>query len=611
MKLDIKEIFKKTIKMFFICSIFVFINMNCDFSFGMTPLSFTVFIFCCYLLIHFKLTDLYKYKTFLNIICSILFGIIYIFGREYLWKTNFFHGLSLQKFVIIFIQCIIISFLFYEFIIIIHNKNNNYLKYNNKFMNILNEDNTKKIFFTILMCWFPYIILIYPCFICEDSLLELAQFYGFSNIYSSSVLLINTKQLITAHHPIIYTYLIGFFSKFININIGLYIYNILQTLFVIYTISKLLLFVNERLKNNRILSYMFIIICFYPFIPYLFSTLEKDTLFACIFMFFSMNLYEYIYEKKLNIISFIILSMLLILLRNNVKYVYFLFLILLFIFKKKDRKKIFIIGICIVFTIIGNMMFCNLKQISPTSKAEMLSIPFQQTARYIKYYKTEVTNKEKTTINKILDYDNLSKLYKPRISDPVKDTFKNKKVTNQDLKEYFIIWFQMFLKHPMCYIETVLQMQIENFNISIISIHTNSRSYSIRNKLLNNQYKSLDIHNFSKFGFKTNLTINKFGKFIEKYVFIMSNIPIIGLISIPATYFWMFILIILESINKKQIKNILLFSSFYLLYYFTIFLGPCDAVYQFRYCYPFFVSCPIFYLIWVRLKEIDLSTPNT
>ena len=67
MKLDIKEILKKTIKMFFICSIFVFINMNCDFSFGITPLSFTVFIFCCYLLIHFKLTDLYKYKTFLNI----------------------------------------------------------------------------------------------------------------------------------------------------------------------------------------------------------------------------------------------------------------------------------------------------------------------------------------------------------------------------------------------------------------------------------------------------------------------------------------------------------------------------------------------------------------
>lgn len=579
--------------------IYAFIHLNTDFSFAWSYLSISILIFCYYMIVTFNYNDLNKYKTNPNIVCSIIFGLIYILGREYLWNNKFFINLNIIKIFFIIIQWIIISFIFYEFLIFIHKlkiKNNK----SNYFMNKLNENNIWKIFLIILCCWIPYLILMYPTLINADSLFELAEFWGMHNKQSMDVILKNSSQLITSHHPVLYTYLIGYFSKFININIGLYLYNILQTLIVIYSISNLLLFVNNRIKNNQILSYMFIIICFYPFIPYLFISLEKDVLFACAFMFFGMSLYECVFEDNLNLKRFSISSILLVLLRNNVKYIFFLFLLILFMFMKNFRKKIFITAFLIVCSIVTLNIFCNINNITAGSKVEMLSIPLQQTARYVKYYENEVTNNEKEVINKVLDYKNISKKYKPRISDPIKNMFNDKKPSNNEICDYFKVWFKMFFKHPICYIEATLNTQIETFYPSGINVYTVRRSYENKHVLTTTPYIDEYQIQVSEFGFKPNNTIDRIGTIVDKIVYVTTNLPILGLISMSATYLWWAIIIIIDSINNNKWKNTLLFFSFYILYFFTLFLGPCDAVFEFRYIYPFFVSAPLFHLIQVK-----------
>ena len=50
-------------------------------------------------------------------------------------------------------------------------------------------------------------------------------------------------------------------------------------------------------------------------------------------------------------------------------------------------------------------------KITPSSIRETLSIPFQQTARYVSNYEDEVTEKEKKTIDKVLVYDTLKDDY--------------------------------------------------------------------------------------------------------------------------------------------------------------------------------------------------------
>lgn len=64
--------------------------------------------------------------------------------------------------------------------------------------------------------------------------------------------------------------------------------------------------------------------------------------------------------------------------------------------------------------------------IEPGGIQEALSLPFQQTARYVKEHEEEVTQEEKEAIKGVLAYNKLGKYYNPKISDPVKATYKKR-----------------------------------------------------------------------------------------------------------------------------------------------------------------------------------------
>lgn len=55
--------------------------------------------------------------------------------------------------------------------------------------------------------------------------------------------------------------------------------------------------------------------------------------------------------------------------------------------------------------------------------------------------------------SKVLDYDTIGKNYDPDLSDPVKNTYKQK---DEYLQDYFKIWFEMLKKHPTVYIQATL-----------------------------------------------------------------------------------------------------------------------------------------------------------
>ena len=85
------------------------------------------------------------------------------------------------------------------------------------------------------------------------------------------------------------------------------------------------------------------------------------------------------------------------------------------------------------------------------SVGEALSVPMQQTARYIRDYGNEVTDDERTAIEKVLDYDAIAQSYMPELSDGVKQYYKNP--GKGDLARYMLVWAKMLLKHPVCYFE--------------------------------------------------------------------------------------------------------------------------------------------------------------
>ena len=84
----------------------------------------------------------------------------------------------------------------------------------------------------ILLCWLIYIIAFYPAIMSPDPSFQILQFFGIDNKYSTYVNLIDKSVIITNHHPVIHTLLIGSCVKlgtslFDSTNIGLFIYSII------------------------------------------------------------------------------------------------------------------------------------------------------------------------------------------------------------------------------------------------------------------------------------------------------------------------------------------------------------------------------------------------
>ena len=117
-----------------------------------------------------------------------------------------------------------------------------------------------------------------------------------------------------------------------------------------------------------------------------------------------------------------------------------------------DRKKI-AICLAVALVMMGGVLPLtrHAMGIHAGGKQEMMSMPFQQTARYVKYNPDDITPYEKETIDKILRFDDLGKRYDPIISDPVKGY--SQKWNKHDFIKYVGVWFNQGFRHPGTYID--------------------------------------------------------------------------------------------------------------------------------------------------------------
>ena len=283
-------------------------------------------------------------------------------------------------------------------------------------------------------------------------------------------------------------------------------------------------------------------------------------------------------------------------LRNNAIYVISVSLVLLMVTKgKKQLKKLMLTTMFILcFSFFYSNIFLPMFHFTDGSIREALSVPFQQTARYVTTYPDEVTEKEREVISNVLDYGTIEKEYDPELSDPVKDTF-NKYATTEDLKEYFEVWFQMFLKHPICYVEATLN---------------NTYNYYYINQHQKIYYSSAYMGwNADMIGDRTGIYFelnDKFTTFQSIYLMFYSLttfIPILGMLYNCSTYFWMIIIFLLYALMKKDWKKFVIFMIPF-LYILTLLLGPSNGGDSFRYMFPMLYMFPI--MIGVQMRDYQL-----
>ena len=436
--------------------------------------SIIVFMFSCFLLKEKEKQVKNKRKNIIENILAILFALFTIIGYSYkktnTWDLIFNGQIQFIKSVIVFASYSILFKLIIDYI------------YEKILINIKCRSTTNKIFnfifekhafiiplIIILICWLPYVIIFYPGVLMKDSTNQIKQFFGMEiteRSSTNSVNLIDENIKITNHHPVLHTVILGSCVKIGkmlgNDNLGIFLYTIIQTILLASALAYIIKFMKELKTNNYIRIFALLIFCFIPVFPFYAVEITKDVPFASLMIFYTIELYKIIKEyadKKLSkkrVVLIIFISLMVCLLRNNGIYVILLSLPFAAISNKINRKNI-LFATLIVFVLYESFIKLLLPalKISNTGVREMLSVPFQQTARYVKEYGNEVTDEEREIIDKVLGYDTLASRYVPERSDAVKDEY-NKDATSEDLKNYFKVWFRQFFKHPNVYVEAFL-----------------------------------------------------------------------------------------------------------------------------------------------------------
>ena len=166
-------------------------------------------------------------------VLSIIYTLCMIIGTSFI-ITNSFNMLYKHPFISL-ISSVIFFIIFYVIISYLYESIDKYkskkIKVNNKILLAFDKHPVLVSMIIIILFWIPYIVAYYPGILNPDSVFQIKQFLGINNKYSTYVNLLDPNQIITNHHPVIHTLLLGSCVKFGlsigNANVGFFIYSVI------------------------------------------------------------------------------------------------------------------------------------------------------------------------------------------------------------------------------------------------------------------------------------------------------------------------------------------------------------------------------------------------
>lgn len=314
----------------------------------------------------------------------------------------------------------------------------------------------------IMITWLPHLICRYPGALSDDNWAQLNQYFG--------------QDILATNQPIIHTMTVGIFVEFGlkilgSANVGLFIYCILQAIAMAAALSYTLLFMK---KWNTSKWFRILVFLLYTVTPYFTGNAAwaiKDYPHMVGYVLWGVTFIDIVVRNKVSfslkkdkqlIILWIIGAFLMASYRKNGLHIYlatvaiWIGVLVVRYFKQKSglRISVALLAMLILPILISSGLekgIINAFNVEEIKQQDMFSLPFQQTARYYHYYGDELTDEEYEAIGDVLDFEWLYTDYHPYCSDSVKAEYHAE--NTQQLLRYFKVWFLMFFKHPLCYIE--------------------------------------------------------------------------------------------------------------------------------------------------------------
>lgn len=386
----------------------------------------------------------------------------------------------------------------------------------------------------IFLCWLPWLISNYPCSFCPDATGQVEQWLG--------------RAAPTAHHPPLSTLLMGLcvsLGDFIwDRNFGAFLYILFQSVSGAFIFAYMLSVLYKLGISRRLWTVLLIFFCT-PFWAMYAQWFEKDFVYAQAFALCLTFILPVIVQRRCSLKAALcigITALFTLLLRKTGSYELIPALLIIGIWlKKRDRLRFLAAALAVIIlsSCANNVLYPALG-LKAGSEKEALSIPFQQTARYVNHFPEEVTEEEHAAIDAVLIYDKLYK-YHPEISDYVKSNYRE---DSSALPEYFKHWASMLFKHPVCYFEAAFMLSYGYF----APVRPSLDAYT-----LVDYYPELGEMGFYRvFG---DFPTRAFASLREIFI----QFPLLNMLNMAGLYTWILMICFVQLLRKKKYSALLLF----------------------------------------------------
>lgn len=440
----------------------------------------------------------------------------------------------------------------------------------------------------IFLAWIPGLLGAWPGIFVVDNVFQMKWYL---------------EGAISAHHPILHTYLLGgslTFGKkvFGSYEAGLAMLAILQMLFLSLVFTYVLQSLKDDFGEGKVGKILWgIAVAYFALMPYhsiTAVTTTKDTIFAGFFLLLVVKSYEMIknqkafFESRKQMITYVLCVFFMCGFRNTGIYIFLFTLPSMFIVCRKYWKNVLALSLSVVvlWGIFTGPVY-NILGITRGSSAEMLSVPIQQLSRVMVYAKENLSDQEKEEVAAYIpEYSN----YVSAVADPVKDSF-NTGLFEENPIEFVKLWIQVGLKNPVTYVEAFLVTNEGFWNP--FAYYPNPNTYLPYIPYHGADLGQVGVSWENQVFIKQLPMVKAFSWFYEKMTEDGSynRIPLLSLFYSAATGFWLIILGIIVCLRKKNYKMAV---PFFLLIglWGTLMLSP---VVVFRYGYPLLICLPVVY----------------
>ena len=302
----------------------------------------------------------------------------------------------------------------------------------------------------ILGCWLVHVVINYPCIFYMDG-------------YSMVTMFLTGK--LSGHHPPLSTAIMGSLAwlgetVFGDMEFGEFLYILLQSVVGALIFSYAMKKLYEMGAGKKLCIAGLVFFALAPPWGTAAAAFEKTLLYTEIVTLNLVYVAAVIFKRRCAVKDAVLIALsglLAALLRKNGIYAVVPSLIAAaFCLKSVDRRRLAAaLGVVLALYLGTEKLLYPALGVTPGSPGEALSIPLLQTANYVSSYPEEVTDHEREVISQVVSYERLETMYNPTFADPIKDSYSRNSAM---LPEYFKVWFQMFLKHPMSYAEAFVNI---------------------------------------------------------------------------------------------------------------------------------------------------------